>query len=196
MRRAVLACGILVLFLGLVFQAFSRVVVQPEPIGSWSIVDDYESDPPVDRLQVEGFLESGETFKVYFSLMPPPVQLLPEDLGLYVNVTDPQNDATVYPIRVKFLQGKLVTMDPAPVATANYTGIHKIGAWSLWGIRIAYLSLERHELHEQEPQYPYEVFYPVGIAVFFGGVVVSLLGVKSSAQKRTRYKRLSSKRRR
>ncbi len=196
MRRDLLACGIFVLFLGLVFQACSRVVVQPEPIGSWSVVDDYDADPPDYRLHVEGFLRSGETFKVYFSLMPPPVQLLPEDIGLHINVTDPQNDVTMYPIRVKFLQGKMVTMDPAPVATANYTGIHKIDAFSLWGINMAYLSLERRELLEQEPQYPYEVLYPASIAVLFGGVVVSLLGFKSSGKKRSRYKRRSSKRRR
>jgi len=196
MRRDLLAYGIIVLFLGLVFLACSRVTVQPEPIGSWSVVDDFEANPPDDHLQVEGFLGGGETFKVYFSLMPPPVQLLPEDIGLYVNVTDPQNDTTTYPIRVRFLQGKLVTMDLPPTGTASYTGIHKVRAWSLWGINMAYLSLERSEFIEQEPQYPYEILFSVSIPVFFGGVVVCLLGLKSSRKRRTRYKRLSSKRRR
>lgn len=190
MRRDLLALGILLLFLGVVFISGSRVVVKPEPLEKWVVVEDTSAEQPTSSLFVQGRLTRGDRFRVYFELAPPSPGPFSMDATVLVNLTDPNGYVEPYYIPIERDEGgTLRLMAPFPGGVANYTGTYKVSAEAILGVFFNYLDLQKIEIEEKEPQYPYGVLFPVGIAVLLGGVGISLLGTKISRRKRIRYKR-------
>lgn len=187
-RKNLLALGLVLIFMGLVFIAVSRIVVKPEPLQKWVVVEEVEAGQSADNLFLNGHLTQGDRFRVYFSLGPVSGGRLSVDATVLINLTDPIGHVKLYEIPIMYAQGKLTTRDRFPEVVANYTGAHKVNARGIWGVSLTYLALQKMEIEEKEPQYPYIIFLPVGFAVLLGGVGTSILGVKTSKRKRTRYK--------
>ncbi|MFQ5999577.1 MAG: hypothetical protein ACE5J6_02240 [Candidatus Bathyarchaeia archaeon] len=161
---------------------------------------DVNANPSAELLSVQGDLEEGDGFRVYFTLEPLPQPRISKDASVLINVTDPEGSVFGYATQEKYdipleLQGvKVVTMKPFPKDVANHTGTYKIDAWAIWGVRLLYLALEKMELQEREPQYPYSNLFPIGVTVALGGIGISVFGVKSSKRKKVRLRRRSFKR--
>ena len=196
MRRDLLALGMFLLLLGVVFMSGSRVVVKPEPLERWVVVEDATAEQPTPSLFVQGRLTYGDRFRVYFELAPPSPGPFSSDATVLVNLTDPNGYMEPYSIPIDRDEAGLRPMAPFPRGVANYTGTYKASAEAIWGISLNYLGLQKIELEEKELQYPYGILLPVGIAILLGGVGILLLGAKISRRKRIRYKRLSHKHKR
>jgi len=196
MRKGFVALGIFLLFLGLILIASSRTVIEPDPILRWATVQDIDANPSAELLSVQGDLKSGDSFRVYFTLAPLSQQMLSQDAAVLINVTDPEGSVKEYDIPLALQGVQVVTKAQFPEGVTNRSGTYKIDAWAIWGPRLLYLTLEKKEFEESEPQYPYNNFFPVGAAVALGGIGTSVFGVKSSERKRVPLKRRSSKRRR
>lgn len=199
MRRDLLALGIFLLFLGLVFISGSRVVVKPEPFEKWVAVEDTTVEEPASILFVQGSLTHGDKYRVYFELAPPPPGPFSADTIAQVNLTDPNGYMESYLIPIERDEmGLLRVTESFPGGVANYNGTYKVSAEvpKIFGVTFKSLSIQKIELVEKEPQYPYGFLLPVGIAILLGGVAISLLGAKISRRKRIRYKRLLHKHKR
>lgn len=194
MRRNVLVSGILLVFLGLVFMVASSIVVQPEPLRETEVLDETTPDQPAYSLSVQGDLSNGDMFGVGFTVKVPP-GMLHVDAAVIVNVTDPGGYNSTYDIPITLSEtGKPIPMAPFPGGTANKTGPYKVGAQGIWGVQLTYLVLEKMILKEREPEHPYRILFPMGIAIIMVGVGTSLLGAKSSKPRRIRTKKRSLKR--
>ena len=193
MRKDLLALGTFLVFFGLVFVAFSRVAIKPEPLPRWVVVGKAEITQPSENLFVQGNLKSGDTFRVNFHLAPVGGQWLP-DIVILINITDPNGHTKPYQIPIKSELGGLQPTGPLPGGVANHTGAYKVKALAIFGVLFNYLALEKIEIEEKESQYPYTNLFPVGVAILLVGFGILFLGVKLSKRKRTLYKRRLLKR--
>lgn len=198
MRRDLLALSIFLLFLGVVFISGSRVVVKPEPLEKWVVVEEARATAEqTSSLFVQGSLDPGDRFRVIFELAPPSPGFLSLDTTVLVNLTHPNGYTEPYYIPIERDEsGMPQLMASFPEGVANYTGTYKASAEAILGIFFNSLSLQKMELEEREVQLPYGILLPVGIVILFGGVGISILGAKISMRKRTRYKRPLRKRKR
>jgi len=174
----------------------SRVVVKPEPFERWVVVEDVTVEEPASSLFLQGSLTHGDKYRVYFELAPPSTGPFSMDTTVAVNLTDPNGYMEPYYIPIEREDLTLQLAAPFPEGVANYTGSYNVSAKAMLEIFLNYLSLQKIELVEREPQYPYSILLPVGIAILVGGVAISLLGAKISRRKRIRYKRPLDKRKR
>jgi len=194
MRRDLLALGLFLLFLGVVFISASRVTVKLEPLEKWVVVEDVRVEEPASSLVVEGHLAREDRYRVYFVLAPPSPGPFSLDTTVLVNLTDPNGYMESYYIPIEREDLMLFLKAPFPEGVANYTGTYKVRAEAILGVFFNYLSLQKIELVEREPQYPYGTLLPVGIAILLGGVGISILGAKISKRRRIRYRRPLHKR--
>jgi len=189
MRKGLLALGIFLSFVGLGFIAASKLVVKPEPVETdWIDIDKVSSQEPRYVLSVNGSLNQGDKFRVYFQLYPV-YGTLSVDASVEVNLTDPNGNSTLYDVPIGRSQGGVLgLLGPFPEGVANYTGTHRVDAEGIWGVSLIYLALQKMPIEEREPQYPYSTFFPVGIGIFLAGGGISLLGAKTSKHKRRLHK--------
>ena len=193
-RRNVLVSGIFLTFLGLVFIVASNIAVQPKPLWETEVLDETRPDQPADSLSVQGDLSNGDMFAVGFTITTPP-GIVHADAAVLVDITDPDGHNSTYEIPIGLSpEGKPRSMSPFPEGTANKTGLHKVYARGIWFVRLDSLVFEKKI--PKEPEYPYRMLLPVGIAAITGGVGTSLLGAKSSRPRKMRSKRRSLKRKR
>jgi len=188
MRKDILALGMFVMFLGLVFLCVSRIAIEQQ----WMMIPGARAEPtdPVERLSIQGDLKEGERFKVTFTLRNfTPYSL---ELGVVVNVTDPNGYSKLYEIPLSSSgTGTPLLVEPFPEDIANYTGTYKVSAEG-YDVTLRSLVLQR----KGEPLYPYSFIFPVGIAIFLGGGGISLLAVKMRARAQlSKRKGLRNKRR-
>lgn len=189
MRKNLFVLGVSFLFLGMIFIAVSRVAVKPEPLKKWAKVGEaHGEETPTLNLFAQGDLTRGDRFRVYFNIALLSSSVISVDASVVINLTDPNGHTETYDIPVTSQGGKAALMEPLPEDVANYTGTYKVDAWGLF-VSLRYVALQRMELKEREPQYPYGNLFFVGCAVFLGGIGASYLGVKASRHKRTSLKR-------
>lgn len=191
MRKGLLALGIFLCFVGLIFMAASQIIVKPEPLQNWTDVDTVSVEQPSMLLSVQGPLKQGDKFKVFFRLAPFSGQMISVDASVIINFTDPSGYTTVYDIPIGLVRGMLVLKAPPPEDVANYTGTYKADAEGIWGMSLVYLALQKMTLEEREPQYPYGTFLPIGGAIFLAGGGIFLLGAKISKRKKRLHKHKS-----
>jgi len=192
MRRDLLASGLILSFVGLAFMGISQMSIKHEPLQNWVTVA--EAGPlqqPSYNMSVQGTLSSSDRFKVYFQLGPYSGGPIVEGAGVLVNLTDPSGYTESYDISVGLSSGgTLGIMEPFPEYIANSTGTYRANAEAFF-VSIVYLAFQKMELTEIEPQYPNRGFFPVGVAIFAGGVGVVLLGAKISKRRRRFHKHKS-----
>lgn len=197
MRKDLLALGILLLFLGVVFISGSRGVVKPDPLEKWVVVEDVTPEEPASSLFVQGILTMNDTYRVYFELAPFPSGPFSIDTFAQVNVTDPNGYMESYSIPIERDEmGLLQATESLPGGVANYTGTYEVSAEvpEIFGVNFRSLGIQKIELEERELEYPYGILLPVGSVILLGGVAISILGAKVSRRKRIRYKRPLHKR--
>jgi hypothetical protein len=185
MRKSLGILGVLILLIGLILVSVSSLAVSQDPDQVWITISEVKGIQ--DRMSVEGNLAQNDTFMVYFAIQQPS-GIIPDVAEVIINVTDPQSSVVIknheVPISVDQASGAPVLEGEFPGGIANITGTYKVDAWAIGYITLKSLSLRKLEIHEREPQYPYTNFLPVGAVVFVGGVGISLLGVKSSRNKK------------
>lgn len=189
MRKDLLALGIFLSFLGLGFMAASQMVVKPEPVEKgWMLLKEVTLEQPSRLLSVQGPLNSGDRYRAYFTLAPVsgPISM---DASVIVNITDPSGYTNSHDIPIGRQGGVLAIERPFPEGVANSSGTYKVDAEAIWGMSLTYLALQKMEIEEREPYYPYGAFLPVGGVIFLGGVGISFLGAKISKHKRRLHKR-------
>jgi len=193
-RKDLLALGIILLFLGLIFTSISREAVKPEPEGSWvPLAEAKESKAPFWNLFVEGDLKQGDKFRIVYREGMWRSELIVEGGTVYINLTDPWGHIENYEILYELsADEQLVPVEggrrlPSEFL-ANDTGSYKVSAEAIWGVSLTYLALVKFELKEKEPYYPNSNLFPIGVVTIFGGVGVSLLGAKISKSKKIRKK--------
>jgi len=192
-RRNILVSGIFLMFLGLVFIVASGIVIQPEPLRETEVLDETTPDQPAYSLSVQGDLSIGDRFRVGFTIKVPP-EMLPADAAVIVNVTDPDGYNSTYDMPITLSElGKPIPLAPFPEGTANKTGLYKVCAQGIWGVQLTYLCLEKMTLTEREPERPYTILFPIGIAIIMVGVGTSFLSARSSKPRRIRSKKSSLK---
>ncbi len=188
MRKDLIALGLVITFAGLIFMAFSRVTVRPEPIRKWVSLAKYQSPQPVYNMSVQAPLTSSERFKVYFQFGPYSGGSIVEGAGVVVNVTglDVTGQsiyAKSFDIPVKLAGGLPRITVPFPEDTVNQTGTYRANAEAFF-VSIIYLDFQKLELKEAQPQYPYATLSPYGYATSAVGVAVLLIGTKVSKHRR------------
>lgn len=191
MRRNVLVSGIFITLLGLAFMAASGIAVQPEPPRETEVLDETTPDQPAYSLSVQGDLSNGDRFRVGFTVEGPP-GALHIDAAVIVNVADPDGNNSTYEIPITLKGEQPIPTTPFPESTANKTGLYKVVAQGIWGVLLRSLVLEKMIL--KEPEYPYGILFPMGIAIMMVGIGVSFLGAKSSKPRRVLSKKRSLKR--
>jgi hypothetical protein len=184
MRKDILALGMFVMFLGLIFLSVSRTVKKPEL--KWATVVNTRAKESTEKLFLQGNLTEGDRFQVTFGLNQSSSQPFLLEPEVEVNVTDPNGHSKLYSIRLTSIDSSFACMDPFPEDVANYTGTYKVTAEAF---EILLNSLFLHRQVKTEPDHPYSFLFPVGIAIFLGGGGISLLAVKISKRKRIRNKR-------
>jgi len=184
MRKGLRILGVLVLFTGLILVSISYSAVSLDP--KWVTVK--EERASLDKLSVEGNLTKNDSFMVAFTLMKPPT-MIPDFAAVLINVTDPQGYVFIenyeIPISLDYSTGTPALGRDFPGGVTNITGLYKVNAWAIAGLSLRTLSLQKLEI---EFQHPYMNLLPVGAVVFVGGVVISLLCVKSSGSKKLHLK--------
>lgn len=195
MKKNLFALGVSLLFLGVIFIAFSNVVVQLEPLKKWTAIDEVDGEQEtLVKLSAQGDLTEGDRFRVYFSLYPPTGSWYSVDQGVYINFTDPNGHTETYDVAVTSEGGYHALMTPFPEGVANYTGTYRADALGLF-VSLRYLALQRMDITEREPQYPHSNFFFVGCAVFSGGIGTLYLGSKALRHRRVSLKRRLSRNR-
>jgi hypothetical protein len=183
MRKDILALGMSVMFLGLVFLSASRTAIKPEP--KWDVVVNTRANESTERLFLQGNLTEGDKFQVNFALDQNSAQQFLLEPEVQVNVTDPNGHSKLYSIRLRGMDGYIARLDPFPQDVANYTGTYNVTA-EAFEILLRNLVLSKLGFVKTDPDYPYSFLFPVGIAILLGGSGISLLALKISKRKRVR----------
>jgi len=174
MRKGMLVIGIFFLFLGLILISTSRVTVESN---KWSLVD-FATAPGmgVKTLSVQGNLTKGDAFLVNFTIRPPQGSF-PDVAGVDITITDPNDNKAVYEVGIgagpKFL-------DPFPTGVINVTGFYRVDAVA----RIVNLTRLDLRIKLVEKTYPYSYLSVGGGVIFGGGLVMSIVALKTSKRKR------------
>lgn len=179
MRKDIVAVGIILCFVGLIFVSSSQVVVRSPRQEGWVNVAGSGRQKPTNEMSLQGNLTQGDTFRVYFTKWQDPGPIR-EEAGVMINLTD-KNGYLIYSFY------NLIT-EPFPRLTANYTGVYKVNAQSFF-VGMTSLALQKREITEPESQYPYRSFLPVGAVILAGGSGSLLLGAKLSKRRRRIHKR-------
>lgn len=185
MKRGMLALGIFLLLVGVVFLGGSRIVIQPELGEKWVGVEETRSGP-TQSLSIEGNLTQNDTFVVRFDFRftSTPVQPMGR---VQINVTDPVGDTFSYDVVVEARGGKPVIPE-FPEGIANLTGRYGVHACASVekNVQLSSLGLWKMEIKNTSPQYPYGFLFPLGIIVSICGVVVCFFGARRWKCRRTR----------
>lgn len=180
MRKGILIIGIFFLFLGLILIGISQGIVESNI--KWLLVD-YKTASGMGsaKLSVQGNLTEGDIFLVNFTIRPPQGPY-PDVTGVDITITDPDNNKAVYGVEIgtEPSTGEPIFVNPFPTGTVNVTGLYKVDA----DARI--VNLTRLDLRRQlnEKIYPYSSLFIVGGAIFGGGAIISIVGLKTSKPKR------------
>ncbi|MEM2105384.1 MAG: hypothetical protein QXV21_02795 [Candidatus Bathyarchaeia archaeon] len=176
MRKGILAIGIFLMFLGLIFTSISRSISEVDV--NWVLVaTSSAAGMGADRLSVQGNLTQGDYFFVNFTIRPP-TETIPDVAGIEITITDPNNNKTNYEIEIgpgpRFL-------NPFPEGPVNVTGQYNVEAVARL-INLTRLDLRKREVGEKK--YPYEYLLPIGGVILGVGVVTSIIGLKTSKRKK------------
>jgi hypothetical protein len=188
MKRDVFVLGVFLFFLGLILASTSRRGIEFEE--TWGVVSETPLiNPPKETLSLEGHLEAGDKFRVYFTIqvveLPRPT---PSEIGVIeMNLTDPDGNVISLPNTLIGVQREMPYPLKIPEGVANVTGLYKVDAKAFptqW-ILLESLRLEKFEIKKKEP---YGALLPIGVAVSGSGIVLSVFGLKSSKRRKRKYK--------
>jgi len=190
MRKNLLAFGILLLFLGLIFMSYSSMPVKPEPQKKWDTVNKNEIQEPTIDMFVEGNLTAGDTFKVTFSLGPSySSSYMMEGASVLINITEPNGyPKQIADVAIELVNGRPAIAAPFPVSLANVTGTYNATARAIWGVTLIRIAIEKMKIEERDLEYPNGAFLPVGSATLLVGAGASFFGAKVSKRKKIRRK--------
>lgn len=184
MRRDIFVLGVFLVFLGLSLMSVSRTTM--EPVERWQNVRETEVNPPKESLSVQGNLEAGDEFRVYFLIHLDEeitqAGLDPDTAGvIQMNLTNPHGDTVHLPDTYILMQSGMPYPDELPTGVADATGTFKVDAKSIGWINLESLILQRLVIEGKEP---FGFLLPVGLVVSGSGIVLCIFGAKSSKRRK------------
>jgi len=183
MRKAIVAIGVLLLFLGVFLLGISRIAVQSTP--DFPTVAKTTSNADTNSLNVSGNFARDDIFKLFFTPNYKRPDVASQDNGVFLDFTDPSGNTVNYEVAITIEGGNPYLEGQFPTGFVNQTGIYTLKAFS-YGYGMYLRSLELQKVVEKPPLYPYYYLLPASFAIVIGGTGASLWGAKKPPQPKRR----------